>query len=39
MTSKDRNWRWKLIRYAMLGGDLTSLGAGLVLATAARYEG
>jgi len=39
VTGKDRNVRWKLIRLAMLGGDLISLGAGLVLATAARYEG
>jgi len=40
MTGKDhRNWRWSLIRYAMLAGDLISLAAGLVLATTARYEG
>ncbi|MBN1091280.1 polysaccharide biosynthesis protein [Blastococcus sp. TML/M2B] len=39
MTATDRNVRWKLIRYAMLGGDLVSLQAGLVLAMTARYEG
>ena len=39
MAGKDRNWRWKVIRCAMLAGDLISLGAGLVLATTARYAG
>ncbi|SNR77083.1 polysaccharide biosynthesis protein [Blastococcus mobilis] len=39
MAGKDRNWRWTIIRLAMLGGDLISLAAGLVLATTARYTG
>ena len=39
MSATDRSWRWKLVRYAMLAGDLISLAAGLVLAMTARYEG
>ena len=31
--------RWRLVRCALFGADLLSLLAGLVLATAARYEG
>ncbi|MGY1831710.1 polysaccharide biosynthesis protein [Geodermatophilus sp. SYSU D01180] len=39
MTGKDPGLRWRLIRLAMLGGDVVSLLAGLVLAVTARYEG
>jgi FlaA1/EpsC-like NDP-sugar epimerase len=39
VSATDRGWRWKLIRYAMLAGDLVSMQAGLVLAMTARYAG
>jgi FlaA1/EpsC-like NDP-sugar epimerase len=41
MTDDDRDpaLRWRLIRFAMLAGDVGSLLAGLVLAVTARYEG
>ncbi len=35
----DRSSRWRVIRAATLVADIVSLLAGLVLATAARYEG
>ena len=39
MTTTGTGLRWRLLCYAILLGDLVALGAGLVLATAARYEG
>ena len=39
MIAIDARVRWRLLRSAILLCDLISLGAGLVLATAARYEG
>lgn len=39
MTTSDAGLRWRLLRAAILLGDLLALYAGLVLATAARYEG
>ncbi|MFQ1003405.1 polysaccharide biosynthesis protein [Modestobacter sp. SSW1-42] len=39
MTDKEPALRWRLIRLAMLAGDVGSLLAGLVLAVTARYEG
>ncbi|MGY1914939.1 polysaccharide biosynthesis protein [Blastococcus sp. SYSU DS0973] len=39
MTTQSWPSRWKVIRYLILVVDVLSLQAGLVLATAARYEG
>lgn len=35
----EPSMRWRLIRLAMLGFDVLSLMAGLILATTARYQG
>lgn len=39
MTHGKLQYRWRVVRYIMFGGDLVSLYAGIVLAAAARYEG
>ncbi|MCW2684963.1 MAG: dTDP-glucose 4,6-dehydratase, polysaccharide biosynthesis protein CapD [Blastococcus sp.] len=39
MTHGKNLSRWRMVRCAMFAADVLSLSAGLVLATAARYEG